>query len=117
VEGVKIEVVPAYNVNKNFHPKANGWPGFIVEIEGVRVYHAGDTDFIPEMKDFQTDITLRPVSGTYMMTADEAVEAAIAIDPGIVIPMHYGSIHRRRGSGCREIQRRPGGKVRSDIIG
>jgi len=92
VDGVNIEAVPAYNINKNFHPKANGWLGFIVEIEGVRVYHAGDTDFIPEMKDFQTDIALLPVSGTYVMTAEEAVEAAIAIDPRIVIPMHYGSI-------------------------
>lgn len=92
VDGLKIEAVPAYNVNKNFHPKSNGWLGFIVEIEGVRVYHAGDTDFIPEMKDFQTDIALLPVSGTYVMTADEAVEAALAIDPQIVIPMHYGSI-------------------------
>jgi len=92
VDGVNIEAVPAYNINKNFHPKANGWLGFIVEIEGVRVYHAGDTDFIPEMKDFRTDIALLPVSGTYVMTAEEAVEAAIAIDPRIVIPMHYGSI-------------------------
>jgi L-ascorbate metabolism protein UlaG (beta-lactamase superfamily) len=92
VAGVKIEAVPAYNVKKNFHPKANGWLGFIVEIEGVRVYHAGDTDFIPEMQDFKTDIALLPVSGTYVMTADEAVEAAFAIGPRIVIPMHYGSI-------------------------
>jgi L-ascorbate metabolism protein UlaG (beta-lactamase superfamily) len=92
VDGVNIEAVPAYNVDKQFHPKANGWLGFIVEIEGVRVYHAGDTDFIPEMKDFQTDIALLPVSGTYVMTADEAVEAALAIEPLIVIPMHYGSI-------------------------
>jgi len=92
VDGVKIEAVPAYNVNKNFHPKANNWLGFIVEIEGVRVYHAGDTDFIPEMQSFKTDIALLPVSGTYVMTADEAVEAALAIQPRIVIPMHYGSI-------------------------
>jgi L-ascorbate metabolism protein UlaG (beta-lactamase superfamily) len=92
VDGVKIEAVPAYNVNKNFHPKTKGWLGFIVEIEGVRVYHAGDTDFIPEMRDYKTDIALLPVSGTYVMTADEAVEAALAIKPRIVIPMHYGSI-------------------------
>jgi len=92
VAGIKIEAVPAYNVDKNFHPKANGWLGFIVEIDGVRVYHAGDTDFIPEMQDFKTDIALLPVSGTYVMTADEAVRAALAIEPRIVIPMHYGSI-------------------------
>jgi len=92
VAGVKIEAVPAYNVSKNFHPKAKGWLGFIVEIEGVRVYHAGDTDFIPEMKEFKADIALLPVSGTYVMNADEAVKAAFAIEPSIVIPMHYGSI-------------------------
>jgi L-ascorbate metabolism protein UlaG (beta-lactamase superfamily) len=92
VENVTVEAVPAYNTNKNFHPKANGWLGFIVEIDGVRVYHAGDSDFIPEMKDFKVDIALLPVSGTYVMTAKEAVQAALAIKPQIVIPMHYGSI-------------------------
>jgi len=92
VDDVTIEAVPAYNVNKSFHPKANGWLGFIVEMEGVRVYHAGDTDFIPEMKDFKVDIALLPVSGTYVMTADEAVQAALAIKPALAIPMHYGAI-------------------------
>ena len=92
VEGVTIEAVPAYNVDKAFHPKENGWLGFIVEIDGVRIYHAGDTDFIPEMSGFKTDIALLPVSGTYVMTAEEAVEAALAIHPQIAIPMHYGAI-------------------------
>jgi len=91
VGDIKIEAVPAYNVNKNFHPKANGWLGFILEIEG-RLYHSGDTDFIPEMKDLKVDIALLPVSGTYVMTADEAVEAALAIAPRLAIPMHYGAI-------------------------
>jgi len=92
IDGVKIEAVPAYNTNKQFHPKENGWLGFIVEMEGVRIYHAGDTDMIPEMKDLKVDIALLPVSGTYVMTAAEAVEAALAIQPGLAIPMHYGSI-------------------------
>jgi len=92
VEGVTIDVVPAYNVDKSFHPKENGWLGFIVEIDGVRIYHAGDTDFIPEMSEIKTDIALLPVSGTYVMTAAEAVEAALAIQPQIAIPMHYGAI-------------------------
>ena len=92
IDNVKIEAVPAYNTNKEFHPKSNGWLGFIVEIDGVKVYHAGDSDFIPEMKDFDADIALLPVSGTYVMTADEAVEAALAINPKIAIPMHYGAI-------------------------
>ena len=89
---VKIEAVPSYNTDKDFHPKKNGWLGFIVETEGVKVYHAGDADFIPEMKDFEVDIALLPVSGTYVMTADQAVKAALAINPKLAIPMHYGAI-------------------------
>ncbi len=92
VSGIPIEAVPAYNTNKSFHPKANGWLGFIVTVDGVRIYHAGDTDLIPEMKSFQVDIALLPVSGTYVMTAEEAVEAARLIKPKVVIPMHYGAI-------------------------
>jgi L-ascorbate metabolism protein UlaG (beta-lactamase superfamily) len=92
VEGVKIEAVPSYNTDKDFHPKKNAWLGFIVEVEGVRIYHAGDTDFIPEMKDFKVDIALLPVSGTYVMNADQAVKAALAISPKLAIPMHYGAI-------------------------
>jgi len=92
LDGVKIEAVPAYNVDKQFHPRANGWLGFIVEIDGVRIYHAGDTDFIPEMEEMTVDIALLPVSGTYVMTAAEAVEAAMAIAPKLAIPMHFGAI-------------------------
>ena len=92
VRGVSIEAVPAYNTNKDFHKKESQWVGFIVELDGVRVYHAGDTDFIPEMKEFKTDVALLPVSGTYVMTAEEAVEAAKAIHPKVSVPMHYGSI-------------------------
>jgi L-ascorbate metabolism protein UlaG (beta-lactamase superfamily) len=92
VENVAIEVVPSYNTNKTFHPKAAGMLGFIVTVEGVRVYHAGDTDFIPEMNSIKTDIALLPVSGTYVMTAEEAVQAALAIKPAIAIPMHFNAI-------------------------
>jgi len=92
VGGVKIQALPSYNTDKDFHPKKNGWLGFIVEIEGVTIYHAGDTDFIPEMKDLEVDIALIPVSGTYVMTADQAVKAALAIKPKLAIPMHYGAI-------------------------
>ena len=92
LDGLTVEAVPAYNTNKDFHPKANKWLGFIIDIDGVRVYHAGDSDYIPEMKDLDVDIALLPVSGTYVMTADEAVEAALAIKPKLAIPMHYGAI-------------------------
>jgi len=92
VKGIPIEVVPAYNVNKKFHPKNAQHVGFIFTVDGQRIYHAGDTDFIPEMKGFKVDVALLPVSGTYVMTADEAVQAAKAINPKTAIPMHYGEI-------------------------
>ncbi|MFZ3137945.1 MAG: MBL fold metallo-hydrolase [Thermodesulfovibrionales bacterium] len=92
VEGIEIEAVPSYNTNKQFHPKGNNWVGYIFTIRGQRIYIAGDTDYIPEMKSFKADIALLPVSGTYVMTAEEAVKAALDIKPKIAIPMHFGSI-------------------------
>ena len=92
LDGVKILGVPSYNTDKDFHPRKNGWLGFLVEVSGIQIYHAGDTDFIPEMKDLEVDIALLPVSGTYVMTAEQAVKAALAIGPGLAIPMHYGAI-------------------------
>ena len=92
VKGVQVEILPAYNTNKDFHPKKAGMLAFVVTLDGVRYYHAGDTDFIPEMKGLKVDVAFLPVSGTYVMTADEAVEAARAIRPKIAIPMHYGEI-------------------------
>ncbi len=92
LHGIKIQAVPSYNTDKDFHPRKNGWLGFVVEVSGIKIYHAGDTDFIPEMKDLDVDIALLPVSGTYVMTADQAVKAALAIEPELAIPMHYGAI-------------------------
>jgi L-ascorbate metabolism protein UlaG (beta-lactamase superfamily) len=92
VEGIDIEAVPSYNTNKQFHTKDKGWVGYIFVVKGQRIYIAGDTDYIPEMKNFKVDIALLPVSGTYVMTADEAIKAALDIKPKIAIPMHYGSI-------------------------
>ena len=88
--GVAIEVVSAYNANKKFHPKSAGHVGYIVTLNGKRIYHAGDTDLIPEMTQIKADIALLPVSGTYVMTAVEAAEAANTIKPALAIPMHYG---------------------------
>ncbi len=92
VKGVSIEVGPAYNTNKEFHPKEAGMLSFVITLDDVRYYHAGDTDYIPEMEKLNVDVAFLPVSGTYVMTADEAVEAAKAIKPKIAIPMHYGAI-------------------------
>jgi L-ascorbate metabolism protein UlaG (beta-lactamase superfamily) len=91
IQGITIEAVPSYNTNKEFHVKAKEWLGFIVTLDGVRVYHLGDTDFIPEMKEIKADIAFFPVSGTYVMNAQEAVEAAKVLKPKIAIPMHYGA--------------------------
>ena len=92
LDDIKVQAVPSYNTDKAFHPQANNWLGFVVEVEGFKVYHAGDCDFIPEMKELEVDIAFLPVSGTYVMTAEQAVEAALAINPKLAIPMHYGAI-------------------------
>jgi L-ascorbate metabolism protein UlaG (beta-lactamase superfamily) len=92
VSGIRVEAVPSYNMNKKFHTKDRGWVGYIFTVGGKRIYIAGDTDRIPEMKDFRADMALLPVSGTYVMTAEEAVMAALDIGPSVAIPMHYGSI-------------------------
>jgi len=94
-----IETIPAYNINKfrspgvPFHPKENEWVGYIINIDGKRIYHAGDTDLTPEMKNLKgIDVALLPVGGTYTMTAEEAANAVNAFKPEIAIPMHYASI-------------------------
>ncbi len=92
VFGIGITAVPAYNTDKAFQPQDNGWLGFVLDVDGEKIYHAGDTDFIPEMSELEVDIALLPVSGTYVMTWEQAVEAAKAIGPKIAIPMHYGGI-------------------------
>jgi L-ascorbate metabolism protein UlaG (beta-lactamase superfamily) len=98
VDDVSVETVPAYNVNKfrslgqPFHSKQEEMLGFIVTVNGMRIYHAGDTDSIPEMDGLKVDIACLPVSGTYVMTAEEAAEAARRLKPKVAIPMHYGSI-------------------------
>lgn len=98
VDGVEIEAVPAYNINKfrepgkAFHPKGEARVGFVIRLDGTTVYFAADTDFIPEMRSIKCDIALLPVSGTYVMTAEEAAKAAVALNPKIAVPMHYGAI-------------------------
>ncbi len=99
--GVKIKAVLSYNIEKHFHPRDSG-VGFVIEIRGKRVYHAGDTDLIPEMKNLKDiAVALLPVGGTYTMNADEAVEAVKAIKPEIAVPMHYGSVAGSREDALR----------------
>jgi len=91
-EGIKIKAVPAYNVDKtNFHPKGNNWVGYLITIKGVTIYHAGDTERIPEMKTFTTDIALLSLGQTYTFNSvNDAAEAAKDVHAKVAIPMHFG---------------------------
>ena len=115
VEGILIESVPAYNLHTSFHPKRKGYLGFIVTLEGQRVYHAGDTDFIPEMQELEVDIALLPVSGTQVMGPDEAAQAALALKPKVAIPTHYGMLDADMGL-AEFFRSLLAGKVRVEIL-
>lgn len=89
---IEINTVPAYNVNKQFHPKENNWVGYILKIDGISYYIAGDTDITEENKKIKCDVAFVPVGGTYTMTAKEAAELVNIIKPKVAIPIHYGDI-------------------------
>jgi L-ascorbate metabolism protein UlaG (beta-lactamase superfamily) len=99
LDGLELTAVAAYNTNKVgsdgklFHPREAGWVGYLILASGMRIYHSGDTDVIPEMDEAAAvDIAMLPVSGTYVMTAVEAAEAARRIEPKVAIPMHWGTV-------------------------
>lgn len=94
IENITIRGIEAYNTDKKFHPKKDEKIGFIIDLNNVKIYHTGDTDIIPEMENIMPDILLVPVSGTYVMTAQEAVKATNELikPKKIAIPMHYESI-------------------------
>ena len=96
---IKVSTLAAYNVDKPFHSKDEGWVGYLIEVNGILIYHAGDTDVIPEMQRLtgykqsnKKFVALLPVGGRFTMTAEEAIEAAKIIKPSLAIPMHYGSV-------------------------
>lgn len=98
-QDIQVDVFPAYNVDKSFHPKEEEWIGYLIKMKDVLIYHAGDTDIIPEMQKLtgygsngKKFVALLPVGGRFTMTAEEAVDAAKLIKPSVAIPMHYGSI-------------------------
>jgi L-ascorbate metabolism protein UlaG (beta-lactamase superfamily) len=92
VEGITIEAVPAYNIGKPYHPKANQWIGFILTVEGKTIYYGGDTDAVPEMKAIKADIWILPVGGTYTLSAKEAAEVVNMFRPQVAIPIHCGDL-------------------------
>lgn len=92
VQGIKFETIPAYNINKTFHPKENDWIGYIIEINGVKYYIAGDTDITEENKKVKCDVAFVPVGGTYTMNFEEAAQLVNEIQPKVAVPIHYGSV-------------------------
>ncbi len=90
--GINVETVPAYNLETEYHNQVDNWVGYILEINDITYYIAGDTDLIPEIKSVNCDVAFLPVGGTYTMTAKEAANFANIIEPQIAIPVHYGTI-------------------------
>jgi len=106
VASIRIKTIPAYNIKPDritFHPKENNWVGYIFEVGETRIYHAGDTDFIPEMRNLiDIDVAMLPIGGTYTMDVKEAVQAANAIKAEVTIPMHYRRLLRDKAKAAEE---------------
>lgn len=115
VKGIKIETIPAYNVNKQFHQKDNQWVGYIIEIDKTRYYIAGDTDITPENKHVKCDVAFIPVGGTYTMNYTEAAELVNAIKPKIVVPTHYGDIVGEKDDG-EKFEKLLNGNIQCEIL-
>jgi L-ascorbate metabolism protein UlaG (beta-lactamase superfamily) len=95
VSGIKIQAVPAYNVVEerlDMHPQANGWVGYLIELDGRTYYHAGDTDALPELERLRTDVAMIPIGGTYTMDFREAAGLVKAMSPQVAVPMHFGFV-------------------------
>jgi L-ascorbate metabolism protein UlaG (beta-lactamase superfamily) len=95
IGGLRLTTVPAYNTREealDFHPKANRWVGYILEVGGRSYYHAGDTDDAPELTAIRTDVAFVPIGGHFTMNADEAAGLVRAMAPALAVPMHYGFV-------------------------
>ena len=92
LDGMEIETIPAYNINKDFHKKEYNWVAYKITKDGISYVVAGDTDATPELNNTTCDILFVPVGGTYTMTAEEAASLTNKIMPKLVIPTHYGSV-------------------------
>jgi L-ascorbate metabolism protein UlaG (beta-lactamase superfamily) len=95
VAGVRFETVPAYNVAEerlDMHPRSNNWVGYVLELDGRRYYHGGDTDAVPELESLRTDVAMVPIGGTYTMDYREAAALVKTMQPKLAVPMHYGFV-------------------------
>ncbi len=114
VKGLEIKAVPAYNKLKPFHPKKNGWVGYVLTMDGIEIYIAGDTDNLKENHDIICDIALIPIGGKFTMNYQEAADFVNAMRPGIVIPTHYGTIVGKE-SDAREFAKLVDAGIRVEI--
>ncbi|HET7236826.1 MAG TPA: MBL fold metallo-hydrolase [Actinomycetota bacterium] len=95
VAGVRFETVPAYNIAEerlDMHPKTNNWVGYVIELDGRRYYHGGDTDALPELEGLRTDVAMVPIGGTYTMDYREAAGLVKAMEPKLAVPIHFGFV-------------------------
>ena len=92
INDISIETIPAYNIGKPFHPRENNWLGYIVTVNDITYYVAGDTDAVPEIEDVKCDIAFIPIGGHFTMDVNEATELIKKMNTKVVIPIHYGSI-------------------------
>jgi len=101
IRGIKITGVVSYNVAKRFHPRSGLWLGYVVEVDGLRIYHAGDTDPLPEMAGLRPDIALLPIGGMFTMNWKAAADLQRSLGALLAIPMHYNMLIGGRGAGAR----------------
>ena len=92
IKGIEVHTIPAYNTNKAFHKKEYGWVGYLIMLDGITYYIAGDTDITEENLQVRCDVAFVPVGGTYTMTYEESARLVNQIHPKIAVPIHYGSI-------------------------
>lgn len=92
IGGLEVEAIAAYNIHKPFHTRKSGWLGYLIIVDGVRIFMAGDTDHTPENEQVITDIALVPIGGMFTMNARQAADYINTIHPQVAIPIHYGKI-------------------------
>ena len=101
VLNIKFKTIPAYNINKNFHPKENNWVGYLINYNNVKYYIAGDTDITEENKNIICDVAFVPIGGTFTMDYKEAANLINEIQPKIAVPTHYGLIVGNKDDGIK----------------
>ncbi len=89
---IEFATLPAYKLEKPYHPKEKGYVGYNVNVEGTNYYVMGDTDALEELKNVKTDVCFVPIGGVYTMDVEEATQYINTINPKKAIPIHYGSI-------------------------